>query len=139
MEARTEAERLAALPQTVDRLLGSKRRAESRFFTFQSPNKQSSAYRRGCGVRRFVVRSLLQCSAAAVFRFRLFPNLCDRLLVTKNLWLPGELMCIRYCLSRGPSLNAAGSNGGNARPIYCISISWLTSHKPSWGISLAHL
>eukprot|EP00435_Cladocopium_sp_Y103_P065295 s1184_g27.t1 len=48
MEARTESERLAALPQTVDRL---------------------------------------------------FPNLCDRLLVTKNLWLPGELICVRYCLS----------------------------------------
>lgn len=48
MEARTESERLAALPQTLDRL---------------------------------------------------FPNLCDRLLVTKNLWLPGELICVRYCLS----------------------------------------
>ncbi|CAK9041294.1 unnamed protein product [Durusdinium trenchii] len=48
MEARTESERLALLPHTVDRL---------------------------------------------------FSNLSDRLLVTKNLWLPDELIPVRYSLS----------------------------------------
>ena len=31
---------------------------------------------------------------------RLFSNLSDRLLVTKNLWLPDELIPVRYSLSQ---------------------------------------
>jgi len=94
IEARTESERLAALPQTVDRLAGFRRMRlmlwESALFaTFY-------AFARSTESTCHVI-----CDARCICH-RLFPNLCDRLLVTKNLWLPGELICVRYCLSRGP-------------------------------------
>ena len=91
MEARTESERLAALPQTVDRLAGFRRMRlmlwESALFATFYAFARSTCH--------------VICDARCICH-RLFPNLCDRLLVTKNLWLPGELICVRYCLSRGP-------------------------------------